>query len=264
MPTTSTARVHVQGASRRGGTAREVKRPRRRSRVFSSINLPAFIICMLVVLCPGRCCGCLAAYHRLWRRQGGSRGREKEGRRGNNHLADPEIEGRTGSFPSFCCPFSFSFLYKAIQGLTTSTRRMHPQPGHTPPTHFIPSNAPFGQKKPKVEPSTPLALAHDALLGGEWVGVTSSESMQMPRNHAARKRVPAPIFGLALPSSTLPRVACPFHPPTPVLLLALYVGVNVHACSVVLTSICRRVWAHQKAEGRRAETPAAAGRAPAA
>jgi len=42
-----------------------------------------------------------------------------------------------------------------------------------------------------------------------------------------------------------------------VLLLSLYVGLNVHAGKVALTSICRRAKAHQKAEGRRAETPAA-------
>lgn len=80
--------------------------------------------------------------------------------------------------------------------------------------------------------------------------------MQMPRKQAARKHVPAPFFGLALPS--LPFHVAPVpstHPPSAA---TLYVGVIVQACRVVLTSIYRRVWAHQKAEGRRTETPAAA------
>lgn len=78
----------------------------------------------------------------------------------------------------------------------------------------------------------------------------------MPRKQAARKHVPVPFFGLALPS--LPFHVAPVpstHPPSAA---TLYVGVIVLACRVVLTSIYRRVWAHQKAEGRRAETPAAA------
>ena len=86
------------------------------------------------------------------------------------------------------------------------------------------------------------------------MGVGSSESVQMPRKQAARKHVPVPFSGLALPS--LPFHVAPVpstHPPSAA---TLYVGVIVLACRVVLTSIYRRVWAHQKAEGRRTETPA--------